>query len=539
MKTKSIALILILATAGSPMAWAEPFDPIAFANATFNDDATSELATARKDYMKIKNLINRKKKADEAYGAAIGKTFNKAMSVDPAAQLILLNLLQAKLLKDFQLPELTVEQSSPGSLAAQEIMGASFEKNSHIPYGYLPAAIDAAALIRSAGINPTDQALRIDSLITYFKTYLKAREMINTTFNTKSIDDATQYILTQTLKDKNPIESRLIINVLIDKLLEKTGARLSQQLAAQEGKAITQETIDLFKNANATTMDTMSNVIQQKILKGQYSPEKLFLMLTAVRNVLIFAVTPAPLPQASAWEPPRSCPWYDLSCSIPWNKVGDGLKYAFSDEVWKDTIGGGLKVAFVDNVYEKGIKKLGELINDNIVKPARDKAHGIADGLKNVANKLSNAPNEITTKTADIIGKPTLSEKLTTQGIEKLGKKITEIKAAINKIKKQKQDLIAMNLPRKKIAELTQLNGFLIDAFNELQSALEGLANEDCSSGVLCEMQNAFRRAVPIAEKGQIAIRQSIENADQKINHAIGIDSLPTRLRNFAKALDL
>lgn len=245
------------------------------------------------------------------------------------------------------------------------------------------------------------------------------------------------------------------------------------------------------------------------------------------------------------------------------------------------TVGQGIASA-AQTVYKKtGLEWLADHINDAIIKPARNAAHKIAAILYKLADKLATAGDMIRLKTAQIIGAPTptqqehmqkfmsfiesnleatdspediekakdeitaaknaqpLSQKLQTQGVEKIEAKIAQIRTTLNTVQKQREAVIALNLPGKKIKELRQLNADLLDAFNAVEDALNALVSQDCSQGVLCEMQKTFNQAIQKAEQGQKEINEKIQEIDQAVERGnIAGKSTPERLRDSANILN-
>jgi hypothetical protein len=610
------ALLITVAISGS--AFAALDSAAEFAQVFKTADAQAEDIRAKE-----KDPFALKQKIANTYGYAIAQIIERA-TADPAHKDQLLALLDPRLQQHLNV-KTTVQATPAQQEQVQTLLAESFEKFSSIPGSYGSVLADIINLAKNQyGANATIRAIILDTLKSYIRTLVNEHMAIDTIFNQKSITDAINQVLTQELKDKTPVQSRMMVNILMDKLIQKTGAKISQAAAQNEGKTTTEEVVSWFKNYNngngATSMPDMSALIQ-KIVTDNYPAEKLFLILTTVRNLLTFAVTPTPiqLPQATQWLPPaKGCKWYDVSCSIPWNAIGDGLKTAFSKDVWENKVGGGLKVAFVDNVYEKGLKKIGEGIAGGVEK-LRNMAHSIRDAIRGIAYKISSTPETINSKAAAVIGSPDLATQLQ-GGADKLSIQIRTIMATIDSVKQQKEDVKKQNLASKKIKELTNLNTLLtgdgspfddvVDALQflvsngtmsvkkndgapitdwtrvtnvavdengklienasiqkgkvskdgtELEKAIivdEGIIDKEkklikdavitdnCTRGALCEIRASFKGAKTRALEGEKNIRSNISELDRKINHPNFLqdsvaESLPNRLRNVAKLLDI
>lgn len=406
---KRSAIFLVLVCAAMPnglLRAAASVAPSNFVNELFKE-ASNQVGIATKQ---IANKTDRINKICLIYGTVIAQVVQKAM-LENANKDELINALHTQMLPHFNVQANATSASPTQQDDGEKVVGESFDQYAGIPGGYALAFAGILTKIKTIygskdSFDTFIRAVIFQATQDYIRILLNEQAAINKAFDGKPLNDAINAVLTQELKGKTAVESRMIVNLLFDKLIEKTGAAFSQTTSNDKGKALTQQTIDAFSAAKATTIDTMIPVIEN-IAQSQGAKDQLFIQLAAARRVLLQAVTPAPipLPQAQDWQPPKSCKWYDLSCSIPWNKVGEGLKGVFQDKV-----GSGLKTAFVDNVYEKGLKPIGEGIEKlgDTLKGAADKVKNMArtihSAILGIADTLSSTPDVIRQGAAPLIG---------------------------------------------------------------------------------------------------------------------------------------
>ncbi len=307
--------------------------------------ARDDLASLKNDTSVFTAAIQEKMSA--IYGPAIADVIRYAME-NELDQNTTIDALHNNLLKRFNVKK-TKKAVSDEALKLIGEQFTLFENNSN-DYSKSISQI----LLKTKQIYNTDQDTREQILYAfeeYIRILIREHNAIQKVFRTKTIPNAVKQILTEELKNKNQVENRLIISLLINTIIDQAGAIPPKEFD-KNAKNITQDVINWFSEPN---MESISTVIQEKLSK-EYEPQKLYVILTSLKHFLDFAIEPKKLPEATAWTPPaRTCPWYDLSCSIPWSKIGDGLK-----DVFEDKVGGALKTAFVNNVYEKGLKKFGE-----------------------------------------------------------------------------------------------------------------------------------------------------------------------------------
>lgn len=350
--SKTLFIAILLLNISDIYASLVPFISDTFSNADMQ---------AQQERANEPDPIQRIEKISGIYGAAIAKVIKKAME-EETNENTLIHDLHPYLLRHFNIKQGQESQNkdkssetSPEERDAFMLIGENFDKFENNTNDYTQAIANIIALTKELyGTTLSTRIVILDTFEKYVQILLKENAIIQQIFRKKTIPNAAKQILSEELKNKTPVESRMIINTLINTIIDQADARPSPETFDKKGKEITQNVINWFADAQATNIDTISDIVQQK-LKEHYSPDTLYILLTALKNFLNFAVTPASLPKATAWSPPPSCPWYDLKCSIPWDKIGDGLK-----DIFADRIGGALKTAFVDNVYEKGLKNFGD-----------------------------------------------------------------------------------------------------------------------------------------------------------------------------------
>ena len=319
------------------------------ADSSISDIVEKTFNTANEKAKEIrKNSDDVLKNISDLYGSTIAEVIQYALKKEINEETVI-NTLHPKLLKHFNVKKINKNSSDE----AFALVGKQFEAFENTANDYHKTI--AQIINDTKSIYGANQDIREHILYAfeeYVRILIREYNTIQKIFRTKTIPNATKQILSEELKNKNQVECRLIISLLINTIIDQSGAAASAKIFQEKGKEITQKVINWFQNAD---MESISTTIQEK-LKKDYPSDELYIILTALKNFLYFVIAPKQLPQATSWTPPTpSCSWYNLSCSIPWNKIGDSLK-----DIFQDQVGGALKTAFVDNVYEKGLKKIGE-----------------------------------------------------------------------------------------------------------------------------------------------------------------------------------